>query len=154
MKKYIQRVLKWVYIYKPEWKNKLEDRRERFNAIQLIIKLLNEETGELHAGLLNNNNEEVIDAIVDLFWVALNAAALQGITAEEVSEFFPKVMKSNYSKMCSTEQEAIETVEEYGSDDAGQKLAYYKKIGEYYLVYRSSDNKILKSKNYVHARYS
>lgn len=153
MKKYIQRVLKWVYIYKPEWKKELSY-HDNGDAINLIIKLMNEETGELHCGLLNNDKEEIIDAIVDLFWISLNAAALKGITAEEISNYFPKVMKSNYSKICSTEQEAIDTVNMYSLDGSGQKIAYYKKIDGFYLVYRTQDNKILKSKNYTHARLS
>jgi hypothetical protein len=62
-----------------------------------------------------------------------------------VEEAFNRVHVSNMSKFCKTEQEAIDTVASYkekGTD------TYYNQVNELYVVYRTLDNKVLKSINY------
>jgi hypothetical protein len=49
------------------------------------------------------------------------------------------------SKACLNEQEAIETVAHY---EAKGTPCHYQKDGDKYLVFRTSDNKTLKSVNY------
>ncbi|NJM25431.1 MAG: hypothetical protein HC859_08030 [Bacteroidia bacterium] len=50
------------------------------------------------------------------------------------------------SKTCSSEEEAIKTVAYYKEKDGTE--CYHKKEGDRWLVYRTSDNKTIKSINY------
>jgi hypothetical protein len=50
------------------------------------------------------------------------------------------------SKACSSIQESIDTIEHYSQKDETE--SEYKKVGEKWVVYRTSDNKVLKSINY------
>ena len=55
-------------------------------------------------------------------------------------------MASNMSKSCATEEEAQETVK-IRSEEKGHPC-HYEKVGERWVAYRSSDNKVMKSINY------
>jgi hypothetical protein len=62
---------------------------------------------------------------------------------------FELVHKSNMSKLCKTEEEAIETVESYKKDSRYDSPAYrLSDDGKHYVVYNQSTSKILKSINY------
>jgi hypothetical protein len=50
------------------------------------------------------------------------------------------------SKACETMQEAIETIAHYKKTQGFESV--YKKVGDKFVVYRLSDNKVLKSINY------
>jgi hypothetical protein len=50
------------------------------------------------------------------------------------------------SKACNTQQEAIMTLSHYKKKDGTE--GYYKEINGKWLVYRTSDDKVLKSINY------
>jgi hypothetical protein len=50
------------------------------------------------------------------------------------------------SKACTSEEEALQTVEHYKKKDGTE--CYYKKEGDKWLVYRKSDNKTIKSIGY------
>jgi hypothetical protein len=50
------------------------------------------------------------------------------------------------SKACKTEEEAIETVK-VRSIEQGEPC-HYELVGDYYVVYRSRDRKVLKSISY------
>jgi len=50
------------------------------------------------------------------------------------------------SKACKTEDEAIESVK-VRSEQQGEPC-HYKKVGDYWVVYRSRDRKVMKSINY------
>lgn len=56
-----------------------------------------------------------------------------------------RVHESNMSKFCKTEEEANETVKSYFEKGIE---TYFKLVNDYYVVYRSEDNKVLKSINY------
>jgi hypothetical protein len=59
---------------------------------------------------------------------------------------YAEVQASNMSKACKTEEEAIETVKirsiEQGAD------CHYEKVGDYWIVYRTHDRKVMKNVNY------
>ena len=61
-------------------------------------------------------------------------------------ELFLEVHRSNMSKACNTQQEAIETLIHYKEKDGTE--GYYKEVDGKWLVYRSGDNKVLKSISY------
>ena len=144
----IKDVLKWLKIAKPEWgKSKVS-----FKEKNLVKSIIQEEVDELFSAMDNNDKGEMKDAIVDIFWVALNAAALYGISENELQDFVNKVSESNWSKFCDKEEDAIDTVVAYASGthfDKPDKIidTYYKKIGDKYVIFRK-DGKIMKSINY------
>ena len=61
---------------------------------------------------------------------------------------FAIIHNSNMSKLCNSEQEAIDTVEKYKKDTTVYKSPTYKKINKYYKVYDADTSKILKSINF------
>ena len=69
-------------------------------------------------------------------------AAWQSIT----DSLFKEVQRSNMSKACNTEEEAMKTIQFYKDKDGTE--CYYRKEGEKWLVYRKSDNKTIKSVGY------
>lgn len=70
-----------------------------------------------------------------------------------------KVYKGNMSKLCITETEAQSTVKAYFNGTHPNKLGvkietYYKKAKKGFVVYRKSDNKYLKSINFVEPKFN
>ena len=59
---------------------------------------------------------------------------------------YAEVQASNMSKACKTEQEAKETVKI--RQEQQNELCHYEKVGDYWIVYRSRDRKVMKSINY------
>jgi hypothetical protein len=65
---------------------------------------------------------------------------------DKFEEAYAEVQASNMSKACKTEEEAIKTVEVRSLE---QKTAcHYEKVGDYYIVYRTRDRKVMKNINY------
>jgi predicted HAD superfamily Cof-like phosphohydrolase len=125
--------------------SKIDD--ELFNnekEFKLRLALIQEEFNELIDAITDKNIKEVADAVIDILYVTYGAAASFGIDA---NKGFDLVHKSNMTKACLTEEEAIATVENYKNDTRYDSPAY-KKSGDYYIVYNKSSGKILKSINY------
>ena len=59
---------------------------------------------------------------------------------------YAEVQASNMSKICQTEEEATQTIM-VRSKEQGEEC-HYREINGKYVVYRSSDNKVMKSINY------
>ena len=112
---------------------------------KLRVSLIAEELKELEAAIKDNNIVEVADALCDLQYV-LSGAILEFGLGEKFKALFDEVQRSNMSKACTTEEEAAATVESYKKKDNTD--AYYKQSDGHYLVYRTGDNKTLKSINY------
>lgn len=119
------------------------------NNEQLInfrISLIDEELNELKEALKNKDKIEVRDAIADIEYVLLGAAVAFQVDADAD---FDLVHKSNMSKFCSSEEEALKTVNWYKEN----KLAlydspYYEKVDTVWVVKNRSTGKVLKSINY------
>lgn len=112
---------------------------------ELRISLLAEELKELEQAVENNDLVEVADALCDLQYV-LAGAILEFGLGEKFKALFDEVHRSNMSKACKTAGEAELTKEHYKKTAATD--AYYQESDGLFLVYRSSDNKTLKSVNY------
>lgn len=106
---------------------------------------------------LNNDFDEVgvRDGVSDLL-VVLGNLVYGAKIESKVSDDYSEVIKSNWSKVCYTEKEAIDTVEAYKQgkhpDKPNQSIeaAYrYNKESNVYVVYRPKDGKLLKSINWV-----
>lgn len=110
----------------------------------LRIELIQEELNELQQAIIDNDIVEVADALCDIQYV-LAGAILEFGLGDKFSDLFDEVQRSNMSKACETKEEADRTVAHYTS--LGTE-AYIKSSVDEYLVYRTSDNKTLKSVNY------
>lgn len=112
---------------------------------ELRVSLIAEELKELEQAIKDNDIIEVADALCDIQYV-LSGAILEFGLAEKFKDLFDEVQRSNMSKACNTEEEAKATVEYYKNERDTD--CYYKKADGKYLVFRTSDNKTLKSINY------
>ncbi|MDF2434352.1 MAG: hypothetical protein JWP44_3983 [Mucilaginibacter sp.] len=111
----------------------------------LRISLLTEELKELQQAVDDNNLVEVADALCDLQYV-LAGAILEFGLGEKFKELFDEVHRSNMSKACKSVEEAGLTIDHY--KNAANTDAYHKQTDGLFLVYRTTDNKTLKSVNY------
>lgn len=118
---------------------------------KLRIELLTEELKELQQAVDNNDIVEVADALCDLQYV-LAGAVLEFGLGEKFKDLFDEVHRSNMSKACTTAEEADKTVAHYQLNHATN--SYHQEIEGKFLVYRSQDNKTLKSINYSPANLS
>ncbi len=112
---------------------------------KLRIELLQEELKELQEAVDNNDIVEVADALCDLQYV-LAGAVLEFGLAGKFRELFDEVHRSNMSKACKSAEEADQTVAHYKLNSNTD--AYHQQIEDLFLVYRTPDNKTLKSVNY------
>ena len=112
---------------------------------ELRVSLLQEELNELSQAIKDNDLVEIADALADLQYV-LSGAVLEFGLGDKFVELFNEVQRSNMSKACDTQQEALMTLSHYKKKDGTE--GYYKKINGKWLVYRASDDKVLKSINY------
>ncbi len=115
------------------------------NRCKLRVALLAEELKELEVAILQNDLVEVADALCDLQYV-LSGAILEFGLGNKFSALFEEVQRSNMSKACKTEDEAKQTVAHYLKKDG--TVCYYQQEGASWLVYRTSDNKTIKSIDY------
>jgi hypothetical protein len=76
----------------------------------------------------------------------LSGAVLEFGMGGKFKALFEEVQRSNMSKACATEAEAIKTVQYYKDKDGTE--CYYRQEEGKWLVYRTSDNKTIKSINY------
>ncbi|WKV11528.1 nucleoside triphosphate pyrophosphohydrolase family protein [Marivirga harenae] len=114
------------------------------NRAELRLNLLREELQELEEAVKNQDLVEAADALCDLQYV-LAGAILEFGMGERFASLFEEVQRSNMSKVCRSEEEAQATVNHYISQNQD---AYYERKEDFFLVYRKSDNKTLKSINY------
>lgn len=118
---------------------------------QLRINLLAEELDELRKAVADKDLVEIADALCDLQYV-LSGAVLEFGLKDKFSDLFDEVQRSNMSKACKTVAEAEATMQFYKDRDGVE--SYYKEKDGLYLVFRTADNKTLKSVNYSPADLS
>lgn len=90
------------------------------------------------------NQVEQLDALLDLQYVLSGAVIEHGFDGI-FDEGFKLVQESNMSKFCITEIEAIDTVNDYTKQNI---QTFHRKEGEFWVVYRVLDLKVLKSHKY------
>jgi len=105
-----------------------------------------EEITEYQEACQNGDIVEILDAICDIAYVTLgNATMLHGLK-DKIWPAYKEVQASNMSKSCKTEEEAIQTVSQRSKEQ--NSPCHYEKVGDYYVVYRTRDRKVMKSINY------
>jgi len=111
----------------------------------LRLALIQEELNELKEAITHNDIVEIADALCDIQYV-LSGAVLEFGMGEKFRDLFDEVQRSNMSKVCNTEEIAVATVNHY--EEHENTDCYYKKVDGKYMVYRTKDNKTLKSVDY------
>ncbi len=112
---------------------------------RLRLSLLAEELKELEDAVEQNDLVAAADALCDLQYV-LSGAVLEFGLGNQFSRLFDEVQRSNMSKACKTPDEAEATILHYRENHNTE--SYYREVDGFYLVYRTSDNKTMKSVNY------
>ena len=115
------------------------------NRCKLRVALIAEELKELEVAILEKDIVEVADALCDIQYV-LSGAILEFGLGDKFKALFEEVQRSNMSKACESEDEAKATVAHYLKKDGTE--CYYKQEAGKWLVYRTADNKTIKSINY------
>lgn len=110
---------------------------------EFVYNFILEELEEYREACEKGDIVEVLDALCDITYVSLgNGAMLHGLK-DKVWSAYQEVQASNMSKACKTEEEAKQTVD-LRSEEQGENC-HYEKIGDYYIVYRTRDRKVMKS---------
>lgn len=111
----------------------------------LRINLLQEELNELKQAIADHDLVEIADALADLQYV-LSGAVLEFGLADRFKTLFDEVHRSNMSKPCASRVEAEATQQKY-AEEKETDSHIVERDGQF-LVYRTSDQKVLKSINY------
>ena len=121
------------------------------NRCKLRVALIAEELKELEVAIIRKDIVEVADALCDIQYV-LSGAILEFGLGDKFKALFEEVQRSNMSKACESEEEARATIRHYMDKDGVE--CYYREAEGKWLVYRSADNKTIKSINYSPADLS
>ena len=128
-----------------DWQNRSTPTINKKDA-EFVINFIQEELDELREAVEQENIQEILDAILDITYVGLGNGAMVFGLKDKIWEAYQEVQASNLSKICTTLEEAEETVK-ICSEQQGEPC-HYEKVGENYVVYRTSDKKVMKSINY------
>jgi predicted HAD superfamily Cof-like phosphohydrolase len=115
--------------------------------VEQKIKLIDDDVTELRSAIDNNVYDDICDALINILYSTYYAGAAFGFNLDDG---FNEVHNSNMSKLCTSEEEAMETVVFYKK----RKLDVYpnpmfKKIAtDKWMVYEESTGKVLKSINW------
>lgn len=120
--------------------------------VKYRLDLILEEVNELKDAVEKKDIKEVIDALSDISYVTYGMAASLGINLDKSIDI---VHKSNMSKLCNSEDEAVKTVEWYKENEKRYDSPTYRKSddGKYWVVFNESTGKILKNINYIPANF-
>tara|TARA_R100001440_G_scaffold66994_1_gene88182 strand:+ start:933 stop:1532 length:600 start_codon:yes stop_codon:yes gene_type:complete len=128
-----------------EWQNRTTPTINKKDA-EFVINFIQEELDELREAVKQENIQEVLDAILDITYVGLGNGAMVFGLKDKIWEAYQEVQASNLSKICTTLEEAEETVKVRSEQQS--EPCHYEAVGSNYVVYRTSDKKVMKSINY------
>jgi hypothetical protein len=112
---------------------------------KFIYDFILEELNEYKEAYEADDIVGIADAFGDIMYV-LSAGILAYGLKDKFRFIYNEIQASNLSKACQTEEEAQKTVE-VRSKEKGYEC-HYEKVGNLWIVYRSSDRKAQKSINY------
>jgi len=113
---------------------------------EFVYNFILEELEEYREACEKGDIVEVLDALCDITYVATgNGTMLHGLK-DKIWPAYQEVQASNLSKACGTEEEAKATVIQRSSEQGEE--CHYEKVGDYFVVYRSRDRKVMKNVNY------
>jgi len=109
---------------------------------QFVYDFILEELEEYKVACETGNIVEVLDALCDIAYVSLgNGTMLHGLK-DKIWPAYQEVQGSNMSKACSSEEDAQATVVKRSAEQ--KEPCHYEKVGDYYIVYRTRDRKVIK----------
>lgn len=142
---FIDEVEEFNEVMGKSWQNRVVPTIDQDDA-DFVVNFIQEELDEMKEAIKQNDIVGVLDAILDITYVGLGNGALVFGLKDKILPGYAEVQASNMSKICKTEQEAIDTVK-LRSEQQGEPCHYVKKdVG--FVVYRSRDMKVMKSINY------
>ena len=113
---------------------------------EFVYNFILEELEEYKEACEKGDIVEVLDALCDITYVATgNGTMLHGLK-DKIWPAYQEVQASNLSKACRTEDQAKATVVQRSSEQGEE--CHYEKVGDYFVVYRSRDRKVMKNVNY------
>ena len=113
---------------------------------EFVYNFILEELEEYREACEAGDIVEVLDALCDITYVTTgNGTMLHGLK-DKIWPAYQEVQASNLSKACRTEEEAKATVIQRSSEQGEE--CHYEKVGDYFIVYRSRDRKVMKNVNY------
>ena len=116
------------------------------NEWEFVYNFILEELEEYKHACETNDIVEVLDALCDIAYVSIgNGAMLHGLK-DKLWPAYQEVQASNMSKACISEEEAQETVRVRSAEQ--KEPCHFEKVGDYYIVYRTRDKKVMKNINY------
>ena len=116
-----------------------EEQFPEVSRAKLALDLIDEEFLETAEAVGYKDFKATKDGLGDLLWVTIRAMMEFGIDPHEV---ISKIYESNMSKADVSEEDATITYKKYLDQNI---QTYSKKVGDYFITYRLSDNKVLKS---------
>lgn len=127
------------------WQNRTTPTIDKADA-DFVINFIQEELNELKQAVEENDIVGVFDAILDITYVGLGNGALVFGLKDKIEDGYAEVQASNLSKVCKSEEEANLTVRVRETEQ--KEPCHYEKVGDYWIVYRTRDMKVMKSINY------
>jgi len=113
---------------------------------QFVYDFVLEELEEYKEACEKGDIVEILDALCDITYVSLgNGTMLHGLK-DKIFPAYQEVQASNMSKACTTQEEAVRTVE-VRSKEQGEPC-HWEQVGDMYIVYRTRDRKVMKSLTY------
>ena len=113
---------------------------------QFVYDFVLEELEEYKEACEKGDIVEVLDVLCDIAYVSLgNGTMLHGLK-DKIWPAYQEVQASNMSKACTTQEEAVRTVE-VRSKEQGEPC-HWEQVGDMYIVYRTRDRKVMKSLTY------
>jgi len=111
------------------------------------IERIEEEVTELrYKGVLDMNQQEMLDGIIDTLVTAFGFAQLLEANGYNVAKAMQKVANNNLTKFTDDFELANNTVKMY--QDKGEEC-YVKNVEDCFVVLRKSDDKVMKPVGYV-----
>lgn len=116
----------------------------------LAYELIKEEVAEYLVGVHNGSLREAAEELSDLLFVVYGAFYRMGLDANACLD---RVVRSNFSKFCTSEEEAKSEVDRINLE-SGEGYARYDQVGEIFVLRRESDDKVLKPSTYLPKDFS
>lgn len=142
---FVDEVQQFNEVMGKEWQNRTTPTINREDA-EFVFNFIKEENEELKTAIEEGDIVGVLDAILDITYVCLGNGAMAFGLKDKIINGYAEVQASNLSKICKTEEEAIETVK-IRSEQQGEPC-HFEKVGNGYVVYRSRDMKVMKARDY------
>lgn len=128
----------------------------KYNLDNINEKIYLLEMAEIYIeeSVRDNNFNKFVDGLINALYVVYGIAYAFGINLDEIYRI---IHESNMTKICTTEEEAIQTIEWYvkNKNDRYKNPEYKKsKDQQYWIMYDKITGKILKSINFIPPKFT